>query len=407
MGPLDPGGQPVSGTALVSTRKVLAIAGTGLRRTLRDPGALFFLFLFPMLLVLVLGSVFGGGASMRLGVAVPSDDTLGREVVAALEANDDIDVSRYDDEASLRDAVEHGEVQAGVVVPAGYTDRLTAGDDVQVGFVARPGGVGAQLRPVVEAAVEPQAIRVQAARFGSSHAGTDFAATLDEVTSLDASLPKVTVRTTTVGDELFPSSLGQFDLGASSQLSLFVFTNGLASATILISSRQLGVTRRMLSTPTPMRVVLFGEMAGRLAVTVFQGVYIIVTTWALFGVDWGNPVGALAVLVSFALVASGAAMLVGASFKNDQQATGISIMLALGLAALGGSMVPIEVFSPVMHDVAHVTPHAWANDAFAELVRHNGTVVDILPELGVLLAMAAVLTTLGVWRLRRALTASR
>jgi ABC-2 type transport system permease protein len=67
-------------------------------------------------------------------------------------------------------------------------------------------------------------------------------------------------------------------------------------------------------------------------------------------------------------------------------------------------MAPIEVFPPAMRTVAQFTPHAWAIDAFAELVRRDGGLVDILPNLGVLLAFAAALMMLGTWRLHRVLT---
>jgi ABC-2 type transport system permease protein len=391
-------------TFMTSARKVLTIATMGLRRLLRDRAAAFIILFFPLLLVLVLGSVFGGGLEPGVGVVAPSDDALAREVVATLEDNDDIDVSHYDSRASLQDAVELGVVEAGVVIPEGYTDQLMAGVTGEVGFVTRPGGLGAQLRPVIDAAVEPQATRLQAARLGSEHGGTSFDAALQQATELGATLPRVTVRTTTVGEELFPSSLGQFDLSASSQLLLFIFVSGLASSAVLIQSRQLGVSRRMLSTPTSSRVVVVGEMCGRLAVTLFQGVYIMVTTWLLFGVDWGDPAGAVAVLLVFALVAAGAAMLIGAVFTNDQQAQAIGVILGLGLAALGGSMTPLELFSPLMRDIAHITPHAWANEAFAELVRRNGGLTDILPQLAVLVTTAAVLLGLATWRLRRTLT---
>jgi ABC-2 type transport system permease protein len=42
-------------------------------------------------------------------------------------------------------------------------------------------------------------------------------------------------------------------------------------------------------------------------------------------------------------------------------------------------------------------------DAFAVLVRQDGTIVDILPELGVLAAYAAVLLTIAGFRLRRSM----
>jgi ABC-2 type transport system permease protein len=57
-----------------------------------------------------------------------------------------------------------------------------------------------------------------------------------------------------------------------------------------------------------------------------------------------------------------------------------------------------------MQRIAHITPHAWALDGFAELVRRGGGVVDILPELGVLAAYAVVLFALASWRLRVAIT---
>jgi len=60
---------------------------------------------------------------------------------------------------------------------------------------------------------------------------------------------------------------------------------------------------------------------------------------------------------------------------------------------------------PTMRDVAHATPHAWANDAFAELLRHDGRLLDVLPQLGVLLAFAIGLLAAATWRLRRALVA--
>ncbi len=99
-------------------------------------------------------------------------------------------------------------------------------------------------------------------------------------------------------------------------------------------------------------------------------------------------------------------MLMGSTFKNDQQAAGIGVILSIGLAALGGSMLPIELFSPTMKTVAHITPHAWALDGFAELLRRNGTVLDILPELGVLAGYALILLALASWRLKVVITRS-
>ncbi len=168
--------------------------------------------------------------------------------------------------------------------------------------------------------------------------------------------------------------------------------------------REMWVARRMLSTPTSTGVILVGEAAGRFGVAMVQGVYIMLGTLVIFGVNWGDPLGAIAVVVLFALVGSGAAMLSGALFRNEQQAGGLGVLLGLGLAAVGGAMVPIELFPDTMQTIARCTPHAWAIDAFAELVRRDGGLLDILPQLGVLAAFAAVFMALATWRLHRVLT---
>ena len=70
-------------------------------------------------------------------------------------------------------------------------------------------------------------------------------------------------------------------------------------------------------------------------------------------------------------------------------------------------MVPLsimELFSPTLYEIAHITPHAWGIEAFEELILYGGTINDIWLQLGVLAAFAAVMMGLGTWRLHVALT---
>ena len=77
--------------------------------------------------------------------------------------------------------------------------------------------------------------------------------------------------------------------------------------------------------------------------------------------------------------------------------------MVLGL--LGGTMVPIEVFPEAMRTLSHVTPHAWAMDAFHRLLLEGGGLGQVMTEVGILLGFAAVLLTLAVFRFRRQIAA--
>jgi ABC-2 type transport system permease protein len=389
-------------------RKVLAIGSANTRRFLRERANLFFVFVFPVLIILLLGMMYGGGMGYRIGVHVAgAGGPLAANLVAALDELEDADVSTYPTEAALTDAVQRGSVVAGVLIPANYDDALTGGGSAEVGVVARPSDQNAMLaREAVRDVVSRQATPIRAARFATEEGAASFADALPMAQVLAGQETAITVTYTQAGESVFEGfdKLGTFDLGASQELVLFMFLTSLTAAADLILTRKLGVARRMLSTPTSTGVILGGEVAGRFGVALVQGIYIMVGTLLLFGVSWGDPLGAIAILVLFALVGSGAAMLSGSLFRNEQQAGGIGVLLGLGLAAIGGAMVPIELFPPAMKTVALFTPHAWAVDAFSELVRRDGGFLDILPQLGVLAAFAAFFMGLATWRLRRVLT---
>ncbi len=379
--------------------KALVIAGVNLRRFLRDRSNVFFVFILPIGIVLLIGAQFGGDSAPEIGFVGPGPGVSG-EIRAALDERNDIRVVDFANEEDLIGAVERGGVSAGVLVPVDTDTAVAGGGPASIGFVARPDGLGPQLRAVVAEAVAEASLVHDAARYVIG-LGVDPAVATDTVARAAVTAPGLDVVVVTAGDSLFPASLGRFDIGASSQLVLFMFLTGLAGSAAVIQTRKLGVAARMLSTPTPVRTVVAGEALGRFAIVLVQGLYIAAATVVLFRVDWGDPLAASAVLVTFAAVGAGAALLFGTMFSNDQQAGGVGVVAGLGLAALGGSMLPLELFSDSMRRVARLTPHSWANQAFADLVRRDGTLVDVLPEIGILLMFAVAFLVVATWRMRQ------
>ena len=385
--------------------KAVWIALANLRRMFRVRTNIFFVFVFPMVLILILGATFGGSASPRLGVVTTGSGPLGAALLRQLEQTPHLRVVAVSDPAALLTQVERGNMAAGVIIPDGYDGAVRAGHAVTLRYLARPDQSSQQLGETVRGAVARQAALLGAARFAvAQHAVPSFGAGLARATRISPAVPAVSVTQATAGTALFSRTLGQFDEGAWTELLLFLFLIAMTGSVALIESRRLGVSRRMLATPTSPATVIAGETLGRVLISCVQALVIILGSALLFGVNWGAPAGVAAVVVLFALVASGAGIFVGTLFRNEQQAIGVSLLLGLGLGALGGCMVPLEVFSPVMRRVAHVTPQAWGNDAFARLVGHGASIAGILPQLGVLAAYAAVLLTLAAWRLRRVLS---
>lgn len=379
----------------------LAIAGVNLRRILRDRTNLFFVVLFPLLMVMIIGLAFGGEFTPRVAVVVGAHGPLADAMVDELEGTGAFDLTRMDDRDEAVGAVETGRMESAVVIPSDYDSALVAGRQVTIEYVSRADRAAQQVGMVVRSAVDAQSQRVRVARVLEQRLGAGLETNLERADRTAASVAPVSVRTTTSGTAVFPADLGRFDLGASSQLLLFIFITSMTTAAALIETRRLGVSRRMFSTPTRVSSLVAGEALGRVAIAVVQGAVIMAGSALFFGVSWGSFPGAIALMVLFATVAGGAGLLLGAISTNPQQAIGAGLLVGLGLSALGGSMLPLEFFSPTMLTVAHFTPHAWAADGFATLVRHGGALTDVLGDLAVLAGYAAVLFALGSWVLRR------
>ena len=59
-------------------------------------------------------------------------------------------------------------------------------------------------------------------------------------------------------------------------------------------------------------------------------------------------------------------------------------------------MYPLDAVAPVVRDVGHVVPQAWAMDAFIKLIYDHDGLAAVLPEIGVLAVFAALLCALAL-----------
>ncbi len=392
---------------MISPRKVAAIGRANLLIQMRDRTDLFFLFVLPTIIIVALGIQFGGVTAARLGVVVPPGDAAAAALVQAIEASPaQLDVRTLADRGALLTRVEHGQLEAGLVIPAGYGATLASPEGTaSIEFVGTDATLTSGLRAAVEAEVARVAAVQTAARVAATAAGAPLATAAQAAASAYASVPGLTVSATLVGDESPFTGFSQFTFGASTQLILFMFLNSMANAGRLVQTRQSGVSRRMLATPTSVGTIVAGEALGRYLVAIVQAVYIVAITALLFGVSWGDPLAAGLLIALFGLCAAGVAMLLGAVAGNASQASSLGVVAGLGLGALGGCMVPIAVMPATMQQIAHLLPHSWALLGIQSLIRDGGGVASVAGDAALLAAWGTAAMALAAWRLRRAITA--
>ncbi len=338
-------------------RTVLAFVAAAFRQLARDRTALFFTVALPVLLITILGVTFGGSRAAAVGVVEGADPGA----VAALDADDRLRLVTFGDDDALRSAVRTQRIDLG----------LRFGDD-----------------------------RIATLSLPDSAAGRAAVGVVADV--LDGGGSGVPVEV--VADGRFQGN-SDFALVSAQELVLFAFITALTSAATIVVARENGVLRRVLSGPVGGVEMVLGLAGTWFAISLLQSVLVLAVGGIGFGVDWGDPLAALALLLSFSAVGAGAGLLGGAAFASRDQADSAAAPIALVLAALGGCMVPAEIFPAGLDTASRFTPHRWAVDGWLDVVFSGAGLTDIGANVGVLVIYAAALAALGGWLLRRRVTA--
>ncbi|HET9444191.1 MAG TPA: ABC transporter permease [Acidimicrobiales bacterium] len=384
---------------------VLALAAASFRRLYRDRTALFFMLVLPVVIILVIGTVADQPGEFRVGVADRGAGGEGGRLTALLASSRAVRLERFDDDASARTALRRGELDTVVILPAGMDADLAAGRQVEVAVLAdRANATHRAAAQAVGAVVSERAARLAAAAVHQRYAGGDREASAAAVAAVAPGVAPIEVRTRVVDAEsgYLPSGFGY---SAPTMLVLFVFITSLAGGGAMIESRRLGIHGRMLASPVTPAAIVVGESLSYLLAALLQSLIIVGLGALLFGVSWGDPLAATALVLVWALVGTGTGMLAGTLFRTAEQASAIGTMVGMAAGMLGGTMWPLEIVGPVMRAVGHVVPHAWAVEAWIEILSRGGGLADVAPQLAVLAGFAVVLLGASSVRLRHRLSA--
>lgn len=369
----------------------------GLRR---EKTALFFMFVLPIVLVFILGVAFGeAGERAAAGFVDESESSASQALMRSLRDNEAVGVKMYESRADLTDAVVRQAVAFGVVIPPSYAAELASGRDLSMTVISTAGGGDiALVQSSLGSAVSRQVVVATAARVASEASGVPLETSVEVAAEIakEARLAGVT-RETVAGEVL----VGGTERVAYTSLVLFLVITGLTSAGTFTELRRNHVAQRLLAVPAPTAELELGLVSARFLTVMAQALYIVLVTAWLFQVDWGNLVATTLVALSLGIAVAGMSALAGTIYTTPEQAGAIGAPIGIALGMLGGAMWPLEIVPVPLQVIGHLLPTAWAVDAFNDIVGNGAGVRDVMPEIGVILGMAAALFALAGLRLRR------
>ena len=316
------------------------------REFVRDPGALFWVFGFPILLAFVLGLAFRNRPPDPLHVVV-----VGNSELAAMLTKDrtfaveeaPLDEGRW----KLRRA------QADLLVQTAGMEEVTYRFDE-----TRPEARVARL--AVDRAIERSRGRLDVTR------ATDERVTEAGSRYIDFLLPGL------IGMNLMGSSMWGIGFG-------------------LVEARKRKLLKRLAATPMKRSDYLLSILFSRLLFLLFETTALVTVGWVAFGVSvQGSLLAVFALALLGGLAFAGLAMLIAARVSSTEVAGGLMNFVMLPMYLLSGAFFSSKHFPDVLQPFIQALPLTALNNSLRAVINEGAALSSQLTAMGIMLAWGVV-----------------
>ena len=390
-------------------KKIIAIAIKDTLVRFASPSEWLFFLILPILFTVILGSATGSAGDSRIVLPVvnQAENDLSARLISELEKSNAVKVKLQNVDAAQSDFNERKN-SAVLIIPNGFDLKNSS----ELQLLQQPGSTDAL---IAQQAVQAAANRVSSLDQIANQSVTQaekiqpFDTEADREAYYQSSLEKATTEISGAPDRLSvvegtASDNIDYDPNANSsagQLITWVFIPLIGLSGTFAYERTQGTLRRVLTTPTRKSTYLIGTITGQVLTALVQMALLLLFGILVLHVNWGrSPLALILMMVTSALAAAALGTMLGTFVKTEGQASGLSTMLGMVMALLGGCWYPLELFPQAVQTAVKVLPTTWAMKGLLDIVLRGGGVSMILPEAGVLLGFAVVFFTIGVLRFR-------
>lgn len=341
-------------------RNLFTVFRVTLVRNRRDIGnVLGMTLIFPILLILILGTglgaMFGVSSLEAVQVAYCNEDAgfLGSEVdefLAREEVVEFLAVQKVGTLAQGQELLAAGEVDAFILVPADYSAKFQAGEQVEITLMGVPKKEFSLnlVKTVLEGFIAGGNATMAMTALGNP--APQYYPAMEAIA--DHPLPAAKV---------VPSALGYYSVTMLAMITMYASMWG---AFAMGASYFSPLGQRVKASPLKAREFFIGTTLGNVATFFISSLVVISFTHYVYGVDWGNnlPLILLIALLNI-LVAIGLGSAATMIARDANKATVFLHLLVVAASVLGGSYYKISL--PVsLSWVQYLSPNFLVQTAY-------------------------------------------
>ena len=336
----------------------------------RDRASLFWTLAFPVIFVVLFGSIFSGGTTRFAVGWVDQDGTPGSAQLRAGFAQVSLLELTDADEAGALEQMRDGDLDTVVVVPAGLGQAMAAGG----GGAATPG--------------EPFRLTVYTDPSSQTSSTTLLQIVNQVVGGLNQALSGVPPALAVQSRPLQTNDITPAAYFVPSILAMALMQLGVFAAIPLVAQREKLILKRLNATPLSRATLVGSNVAMRLLIAVVQTVLIIGIGAQLFGVTIvGNVLLLAGLIVLGALTFLAIGYVIASYARTEESANALTSVVQFPLMFLSGIFFPIDFMPDWLQPVAAILPLTYLGDALRQTMVGGAAYVPLQVDVLVL----------GVW----------
>jgi len=311
----------------------------------------------------------------------------------------------------LAKQVRTGNQPMGIVIPANYSTEIDTA--VAAGAENRPPPPQTHIKRYVDPAQTQMAAVAMGALNGAVQRSVGALYRKAMLNQVPEAFRKQAEQTSAVGSGSGPVVFDTEETAKEPKLTpgdlflpgfavYFVFTLANGVAATLLVERQEGTLRRMLSAPITRNQILIAKMIARGVVGIAQTLILFSIGKAVLHLSFTPAVmpAVFAIALCTVIASTGLGLLIATFGKTMEQIQGMTTMALLVMGFISGCLIPKAFFPPALQKLSYITPHAWALQAYQDVMLRHTSFLATLPNLLVVLAFAAGFYALALGRFK-------
>lgn len=343
-----------------------------IRRLFRDKVAIFFVFVFPLIFLLIFGSIFNGDSNVSFRVALfnQSDSEIAEGLENQLKDSEIFEIdSEVTNEGQANEKMSRGQLDASITLPSDF-GYVSEGSDIPSGNI------------VIDY------------NQSNESAGQTLASVLnsimDEVNNqfVDTSVPF-----TVTAESTATEGLSQFDYTFSGILGFTLLSLGVfGPTTVFPRLKQKGVLRRYKSTPLKVWQFFVSNVLSNAFIGLLALVIMFIAAVLIFDLNMRGNIINLAVVVALGtILLFGIGLAVGGWAKNENQAAPIAQLVTLPMMFLSGVFFPVFLMPEILQNITRFIPLTPIIDSIRLVITENASLFDLAPELGIIIGWTVII----------------